>query len=212
MVRGRPSNDPTPVFAQALEMAFLDPAPLVLYLSRVGQYMPAFANESNRPYWSHARLAPEVVRAAGFAIDEIKRRTGAQRLHLVGFSGGGGLCVLLAAERRDVASLVTVAGLLDTEWWVRSQGWLPLSGSLNPADAAPSLVDVPQIHFFGLKDKIITPGMSLRFLSLASFRSLDRVGLELDHYHGWTRLWPSILRARILPLRRELAEPNREGV
>ncbi|MDR1487702.1 MAG: alpha/beta hydrolase [Deltaproteobacteria bacterium] len=210
VVAGRPSQDPTPLFAQSLELAFLDDAPLVLYLARVGQYMPSFANKSYQPYWSSARLAPEVVQAASSAIDEVKRKTGAQRIHLVGFSGGGGLAVLLADSRSDVVSLVTIAGLLDTDWWVKSQGWHPLTGSLNPASRAENLVDIPQIHYYGYKDKIIVPEMSQRFAGLASFQNFKRVGLELDHYHGWTKIWSTLLDTQIMPLRQSASATSDE--
>jgi hypothetical protein len=201
VVRGRPSPDPTPRLAHSWELARLDPWPLVLYLARVGQFLPAYAGARYQYYWTNGRLAPEVVTSASEAIDEVKRRTGAKRIHLVGFSGGGGLAALLAATRDDVASLVTVAGLLDIDWWVRDNGWLPLTGSLNPASLASELADMPQIHYYGRNDRVIAPAMSARFASMAAFRSLKRIGLELDHYNGWTDNWPQLLTLQIIPLR-----------
>jgi hypothetical protein len=201
VVRGRPSYDPTPSQPQSFDLALLDPAPLVLYLARVGQFMPAFAGPQYQAYWSSGRLAPEVVQAASQAIDEVKARTGASRVHLVGFSGGGGMVVLLAAKRDDVASLVTVAGLLDIDWWVQSSGWQPLVGSANPATYAQSVAKIPQIHFYGSSDRIIPPAMSLRFSKMAQFDDLARKGLEHDHYTGWTRSWPMLLRELVIPLR-----------
>lgn len=213
IVRGRPSLDPTPSTAQGLELALLDPSPLVLYLARVGQYMPAYSGERYQKYWSEGRLAPESVAAASSAIDEVKRKTGAQFLHLVGYSGGGGLAVILAGTRADVLSLVTVAGLLDIDWWVKNNGWRPLSGSVNPADYAVVVSGTPQLHVYGARDNVITPAMSQRFDSLAGFADLTRVGLPLDHFSGWTAAWPGLLRERIIPLREKagrFALENRE--
>ncbi|MDR1656786.1 MAG: alpha/beta hydrolase [Deltaproteobacteria bacterium] len=201
VIRGRPSNDPTPSMAQSLELALLDPSPLVLYLARVGQFMPAYSGARYQAFWTNNRLAPEVVESANYAIDEVKRQTGAVRVHLVGFSGGGGLAVLLAAKRDDVGSLVTLAGLLDIDWWVNSNGWLPLTGSLNPASVVSRLVDIPQIHFYGFKDQVIAPAMSQRFADSAPFQNLSRIGLDLDHYSGWTSQWPILLKERVLLLR-----------
>ncbi|MDR1109833.1 MAG: alpha/beta hydrolase [Deltaproteobacteria bacterium] len=201
VVRGRPAMDPTPTVAQSLDLALQDPGPLVLYLARVGQFMPAYAGQQYQVFWSSGRLAPEVVQAASLAIDEVKARTGAVRVHLIGFSGGGGLAVLLSARRTDVASLVTVAGLLDIDWWVQNSGWQPLAESMNPAVYAKVIAGLPQIHFFGTSDRLITPAMSLRFSSLAAFSDLARVGLGHDHYSGWTGSWPRLLREMVLPLR-----------
>jgi hypothetical protein len=214
VVRGRPANDPTPSIAQSFDLALLDPAPLVLYLARVGQFMPAYTGFKYQVYWSSGRFASEVAMAANYAIDVVKQTTGASRVHLIGFSGGGGLAVLVAARRTDVASLVTVAGLLDIDWWVKNNGWQPLTDSLNPADFAQSVAMVPQIHFYGLKDRIITPAMSLRFSEMARFADLNRIGLENDHYSGWTPAWPALLTNQVLPLRRKAidSQPTHEPI
>jgi pimeloyl-ACP methyl ester carboxylesterase len=211
VIRGRPSSDPTPRLAQSWELARLDPSPLVLYLARIGQFMPAYSGRRYQYYWTAGRLAPEAVEGASAAIDEAKKRVGAKRIHLVGFSGGGGLAVLVAGRRGDVASLVTVAGLLDTEWWIRDNGWLPLTGSLNPASAAKALASIPQIHYYGIDDNIITPAMSERFSAMARFASLKRVGLDLDHYYGWTDNWPRLLADQVIPLRKAGAAALSEG-
>jgi hypothetical protein len=205
VVRGRPANDPTPSLAQSFDLALVDPAPLVLYLARVGQFMPAYAGPRYELYWSSGRLAPEVVQAASLAIDDVKAKTGAQRVHLVGFSGGGGLAVLVAARRADVASLVTVAGLLDIDWWVQNSGWQPLAASLNPAAYAQNVANVPQIHIYGTSDRIITPTMSLRFSRMAQFSDLTRFSRDHDHYSGWTKSWPALLNELVIPLRQRSA-------
>ncbi|MDR1079625.1 MAG: serine hydrolase family protein [Deltaproteobacteria bacterium] len=207
IVNGRPSADPTPNTPQALDLALQDPASSVLYLARIGQYMPAYATDANRTLWSDRRLAPEVVDAASDAIDLAKSATGAYFLHLVGYSGGGGLAVLLAERRGDVLTLVTVAGLLDTEWWVQTRGYRPLTGSLNPADRLESILNVPQIHFYGTLDRVIPPEMSRVFASKGAFTRLARFGVETDHYNAWTRAWRDLLERYVLPMRSTAASP-----
>jgi pimeloyl-ACP methyl ester carboxylesterase len=207
IVHGRPSADPTPRTPQALDLAVQDPAPSVLYLARIGQYLPAYATEENRPLWSDRRLAPEVVDAASAALDQAKSMSGAMFLHLVGYSGGGGLAVLLAERRGDVLSLVTVAGLLDTDWWVRTRGYRPLTGSLNPADRLEPILNVPQVHFYGTEDRVIPPEMSRVFASKGSFTRLKRLGIETDHYRAWTGAWGELLERYVLPLRGGMAVP-----
>ncbi|MDR2352916.1 MAG: hypothetical protein LBF22_07080 [Deltaproteobacteria bacterium] len=209
IIKGKPSSDPTPRKAQALDLALLDPAPSVLYLARIGQFMPAYATASYRDYWSDRRLAPEVVKAASDAIDQAKAMTGAESIHLLGYSGGGGLAVLLAESREDVLTLVTIAGLLDTEWWVSSRGYRPLTGSLNPADLTKNIQGMPQVHFFGLDDKIIPPEMSLVFSNKVVFSNLRRIGVDSDHYNAWTSNWKALLEKYILPLR--LSSENNLG-
>jgi len=202
VVRDKVTQDPTPSQPLSYELAAADPAPAVLYLARIGQYQPTQTGPEFQPYWSEKRLAEEAVVAAGQALDEAKRRLGARRLHLVGYSGGGGLAILLAQRRTDVASLVTVVGLLDTHWWVREKNYYPLTGSLNPADLAASLAELPQVHFYGAFDNIIPGAMSSHFQSLAPFTRFQRVEIQTNHWKNWAEWWPDLLKMHVLPLRR----------
>ncbi|MDR2350396.1 MAG: hypothetical protein LBF41_07245 [Deltaproteobacteria bacterium] len=204
IVRGRPSSDPTPRFQQSLDLALLDPAPSILYLARVGQYVPEYAGTEYQTYWSEKRLSPEVVISSSKAIDAAKAMCGADFVHLVGYSGGGGLAVLLAESRSDVLSVVTVAGLLDTAWWTQNGGWKPLAGSLNPSDRVDLILRLPQIHFYGTEDNVIPPRLSQIYASKGNFADLTLIPVKTNHYEGWTEAWESILRNRVLPLRRKI--------
>ena len=201
VVRGRVTQDPTPGQPLSYELAEADPAQAVLYLARIGQYQPTQVGQEFQPYWSDKRLAEEAVAAASEAIDEAKLRLESKRIHLIGYSGGGGLALLLAQRRSDVASLVTVAGLLDTQWWVREKNYHPLTGSLNPADQADRLVYLPQVHFYGAFDPIIPEAMSSHFQALAPFTSFQRVEVQTNHWKNWAVWWPELLKLYVLPLR-----------
>ncbi len=204
VVRGRVSQDPTPTRAMGFELARSDPAPAILYLARVGQFQPAQTGKKYQEYWSNKRLSEESVSAANRAIDQAKNRLGAQRVHLIGYSGGGGLAILLAERRGDVASLATVAGLLDINWWVKEKNFQPLTGSLNPADQAAVITGIPQVHFYGLEDTIIPPAMSAHFKNLAPFTSFQRVEVKTNHWLAWPELWPGLLHKHLGPIRESL--------
>ncbi|UQZ89496.1 hypothetical protein C4J81_09895 [Deltaproteobacteria bacterium Smac51] len=206
VVRGRVTMDPTPAQVMGFELARSDPAPAVLYLARVGQFQSTQNGPSYMAYWSDKRLADESVDAAGRAIDEAKKKVGADKVHLIGYSGGGGMAVLLAERRDDVLSVTTVAGLLDTYWWVRQKRYRPLAGSLNPADNAASLAGLSQIHFYGEDDSIIPPEMSAHFQSLAPFSNFRRIGQNTNHWKAWPELWPALLRQYVLPARKMASE------
>ena len=182
-------------------MARLDPAPAVLYLARIGQYQPEYAGVAYQTYWSEGRFSPAAVRAADEAVTQIKAQVGAQGIYLIGYSGGGGLACLLAARRDNVAGLITVAGLLDHVWWTSANHYPPLSESLNPADFAVNLAGIPQIHFYGMEDKLISPEMSARFASLAEFQDFIRVSVPAGHNAGWQDAWPGLLQKYVLPMR-----------
>ncbi|MDE1901196.1 MAG: alpha/beta hydrolase, partial [Alphaproteobacteria bacterium] len=142
-----PSFDPTPKEPVGLELALKQNTDAA-YLARPCQYESAReAACSDDTWWTSRRFAPEVVEAETTAVDAIKRLYKASHVVLVGYSGGGAIAALVAARRHDVTELVTVAGNLDTETWVKLHGVLPLSGSLNPADEWAALQNIPQRHF-----------------------------------------------------------------
>ncbi len=192
----RPAQDPTPVDPVALRMALVHPGDgPVAWLARPCQYMTI------RPpcvpaYWTDARWASEVVDSAGLALDQLKRDTGAAKLVLVGYSGGGALAALLAERRHDVVALVTVAANLDLDSWVRAHDLAPLARSLNPAAVAAALAALPQIHISGGRDTVVGRDVLQAFMDRLPTTALVRV-LDIadqDHGGGWADIWSTLSR------------------
>ncbi|MDA7087445.1 hypothetical protein PH586_13715 [Pseudomonas sp. SA3-5] len=105
----RPSRDPTPRSPLALQLALAQPAGNAAYLARPCQYGDAQASDCSPRYWTDARFAEQVIAATDRALDALKARFAAQRLVLVGYSGGGAVASLVAA-RRGAARRRTPAG------------------------------------------------------------------------------------------------------
>ena len=153
--RYRVSKNPTPVNPVGLKLALEDTSPNVIYIARPCQYIPVEKDTNcHRDYWTAKRYAPEVIEAMGEAINFLKQEEGIKKVRLIGYSGGGAVAAILAAQRDDVIDLRTVAGNLDIAMFARHHEVTPLSGSLNPADFARALIHVPQVHFVGDEDEI----------------------------------------------------------
>lgn len=152
----RPSDDPTPLVPTALNMALHDhKSAQVAYLARPCQFvMSKQSAPCQRAYWMDRRFSPEVIESTNEAITYLKNYVHANHLILIGYSGGGTLATLVAAERHDVIQLITAAAVLDTTQWVQKNSLTPLYGSLNPADQWKKLASIPQIHWVGGKDRI----------------------------------------------------------
>ena len=114
----RPPRDPTPRMPVALTLAAADPAPAVAYVGRPCQYLEADALAAcDSAYWTGRRYALETVVAIDATVTQLKTSTGAVRIVLVGYSGGGVIAALLAARRWDVDRLITVAAPLAVKAW-----------------------------------------------------------------------------------------------
>lgn len=165
--RKTPSKNPTPRHPVALKLALNHTSDdeNVVYLARPCQYIdlktqPACASK----YWTSHRFAPEIIISTNVAIDQLKSKYGADNIKLVGYSGGGAVAALVAAQRDDVIKLVTFAGNLDTATWTKHHNISPLHGSLNPADYWQDLVSIPQVHYVGEYDQIVPLKVTLSYV------------------------------------------------
>ncbi|HZC17775.1 MAG TPA: alpha/beta hydrolase [Caulobacteraceae bacterium] len=197
--RGQPALDPTPTDPVALRLALADPGKTpVAWIGRPCQYtLPDHGRHCQSAEWTGRRYAPEILDSIGAALDALKRRSGARRLVLVGYSGGGAVAVLLAGRRSDVARIITVAADLDLAYWTRREGLSPLTGSLDPADIAGEVKEIPQFHFTGADDEVVGTDVARAYFTHlprdAPARLVEVPGFT--HTCCWTRDWPSLFSA-----------------
>lgn len=190
----QPSPDPTPVDPLALRLALAQPSGNTAYLGRPCQYLGVSQPPCQQLYWTGARFAEDVVHSLDQAVGQLKTRAGAQRLVLVGYSGGGALALLLAARREDVTRVVTVAGNLDHAAWTQHQRVSPLLGSLNPASLRSRLADVEQLHLVGEQDRVMPPRLAEAFVAgyPTGHRAQLRVLPGYDHHCCWAQDWAQV--------------------
>lgn len=192
------SLDPTPKNPVALHLAAMDKSQNVIYLARPCQYSK-LTNPSDGPcadkYWTSHRYGDVVLASYNSAMNEIKRRYGITQFHLTGFSGGGAIASLLAAQRSDVASLRTVAGNLDHVAHSDYHGVSRLNGSLNAVDVAEKLRSMPQRHFIGGQDTIVPPAVFYSYRDAIGDTPCLHYTLiqQANHQQGWANKWPELL-------------------
>lgn len=189
----QPPRDPTPLRPVALVLAGHDPAPAVAYLGRPCQYLDAVERaRCDNAYWSGRRFSPEALAALDEAVGRLKWRAGAQRVRLIGYSGGGVVAALLAMRRDDVADWVTVAAPLALTAWAAEQGLTPLSGSLDPLAQPAAAITRRATHFAGADDAVVPPDIVVRFVGAHGGRL--EVLADFDHDCCWARDWTQLLR------------------
>lgn len=147
----RPSVNPTPLYAEGLALALADTSDNVVYLARPCQFISS-AN-CTAADWTSGRFAPKLL-AVYMDLFDSWRRAGATDFELVGYSGGGTMALLLAQQRHDIARVISVAGVLDTNEWTTQHNVSPLTASLNPADRQAKQA-VNLVHICGDNDRTV---------------------------------------------------------
>lgn len=190
-------NNPTPKYPLALHLASKDNAENVIYLGRPCQYIGLDApNGCSEDFWKSKRFSNEVIDSYNTALDEISARYNIHGFNLIGYSGGGAVASLLATHRRDILSVRTVAGTLDTNSYTQVNKTAVLDGSLNPLDTASNLAFIPQFHFVGGQDAITPPSILHNYLQALPPTRCVRTMLvqEAGHEDGWVEKWPELLK------------------
>ena len=192
--RNMPSANPTPKNPLALRLAAIDLGENILYLARPCQYVDFQLERSCKiPYWTQKRFSNKIIISVNEAIDKMVLKAGVDRIHLVGYSGGGAVAALVASRRKDVASLRTLAGYVDHVSLNRWVGVSPLKGSLDPMKVAPNLKWIPQTHYSGKKDKVIPKWVPQNFIGAVGNKSCTFIRLiNATHTKGWEKAWKNM--------------------
>ena len=194
-----PPRDPTPGNPIALKLASRDPAAAVAYLARPCQYLSnAELAHCDYRYWTSARYAPEVLRSMNQAIEFLRRNSGASRLRLVGFSGGGVIAAALAAERLDVGEVVAIAAPLDLHLWTDFHKITPLAFAPNPIKALAERPDVELRFFAGSADNTVPSGYVDNLRKQMPFARFHTIA-SYTHECCWTEQWPALLQTDRTP-------------
>ncbi|WP_152554052.1 alpha/beta fold hydrolase [Endozoicomonas elysicola] len=193
----RPSMDPTPVNRLVHHLMLKDKSPDLAYIAQPCQYL--MNDNCNREVWTFKRYSPKVLEAMNSAVAFLKDSGQYEKLELIGYSGGGTLALLIAAQRTDVISVRTVAGNLSPEFLNRHHGVSEIPAALDPLAFSSQLSSITQAHFFGARDSIVPRQVSHHYLKAfedTSCINIERV--DADHQSGWIEQW-ALLLERPLP-------------
>jgi pimeloyl-ACP methyl ester carboxylesterase len=135
------------------------------------------------------RYSEEIVSSMTEAVSRAVEQAKARNVVLVGYSGGGVLAVLIAERLDNVAAVVTVGANLDVEAWSKYHGYLPLTGSLNPA-ASTAEHRWPETHLYGMRDQVVPAATTDAYFK--RFPNAQRRLEANDHVCCWVEQWPEL--------------------
>lgn len=186
------SKNPTPINPMSLKLMTKDTSICKVYLARPCQYVSSNACKSK--YWTSHRFSKEVLTSYQEILDQIKNDNLINNYELIGYSGGGTIATLLAANRTDIYSLITVSGNLDIDYWTKKHFLSPLEGSLNPSSYTTTLQNVKQLHLIGGKDTIIDESVFQSYYKRFKNTKMikHKVYPMFNHSSGWEEEWVNI--------------------
>lgn len=194
------SDDPTPKRPMLLDLAGKDSRSNVVYIARPCQYGAIRTDHKcNNAYWTTKRLSDEVVSSINAAITDISH---GNPVDLIGYSGGGGAAVLIAARNPNIRSIITIAGNLDHVRFNQYHKVRPMIGSLNPIDVAMKVRNIPQTHYSGAEDLIVPSFITDNFIQSAHSSCVKQEIIpKVSHDSGWDKSWNYILSTPVTCLK-----------
>lgn len=188
LAAGKIARDPSPDFSLAWELFKQDNTPAI-FISRPCYFGSQEHDSLCEPsLWTNARYSADIVKSLANAIVDNTESKKADRISLIGHSGGGTLATLVAAElnqnyaHNDI-KLITIAANLDIDAWTNYHQYSSLTKSLNPAEIPIDLLtSINQTHYCGRRDRNIPIHVSSGF-----FERLNTDCTEIDakHTEGW---------------------------
>jgi hypothetical protein len=185
----QPNPDPRPEHALAFNL-FLKTTGAAWYITRPCYDDSLATSACNVNVWTDARYSAANVTSMATALRRFAAQQQVQKLVLLGYSGGGELAVLLAAQMPEVVGVVTLAANLDQAAWTQAHHYSPLVGSLNAATDTLDL-SMPHAALHGRRDDNVPLSTLSGFIAThpsTRWRYFD----EYDHVCCWERDWPML--------------------
>lgn len=184
------SDDPTPKDPVGLKIASSIEEPAV-YLARPCQYVSD--PMCNQSVWSSHRFSSSVIQSYMDAFNQLKVEYNNSDFHVVAYSGGAFIALVLAAQRDDISKVSTVAGVLDPNAWTDFHDISALSHNYVVDDLMEHSGHVDFNHMCGGKDDIVPCSHAYDFADRAIHKDLKNHQIVAYEKERHDTLWTVVL-------------------
>ena len=186
--RFTPSSDPTPTDPLAFKLALIDVNENVIYLARPCQY--EWSSNCDKDVWTVGQYSLTVLNSYKEIINHLSKKY--KEIHLIGYSGGAGVVMYLASiENKNIKSIRTIAGNINHNELSSILNISRLNKSINFFSIEEKIKEVPQIHYYGSKDKTVPNELQTSYKE----RNLENDCVKIQsankvsHNEGWLDFW-----------------------
>ena len=122
-----------------------------------------------------------------------------KEIHLVGYSGGAGIAMYLGSiNNQSISSIRTVAGNINHNVLTQLLNISNLSKSLNFYPIVEKTKKVPQVHYYGLEDKVVPNQLQISYKNQnVDNNCINISSVKASHIKGWEDFWRA--NSSILP-------------
>lgn len=158
------NGHPNPKKPMALLLAQEDAYSNIVVLTRPCQYIDAEVC-SKKSIWGTNRYHPEILKAMKDLVVFYAKKHNSQQIEFVAYSDSAPIAFYLAQNLGATKKIITVAGVLDIDSYAK-QNKLPVFKNAYEVALNKSFVArIPQVHYVGSEDEIVTKSMTERFVS-----------------------------------------------
>ncbi len=182
------SSDPTPTDPLAFRLALTDKNENIIYLARPCQY--EWSDGCDKDVWTISQYSPPVLNSYKEIINHLSKNFDV--IHLVGYSGGAGIVMYLGSiKNKNVKSIRTIAGNINHNELSKILNISRLRKSINFYSIEKKIKQIPQIHYYGLKDKTVPNELQISYAERNSNNKCVKIQSvnNTSHNEGWSDFW-----------------------
>ena len=132
-------GNPNPSHRIALYYAEQDTTKNVIYVARPCQWINDKICQLKPEIYKEQRFHPEIIREIEEVVLHLKNKYKASEIELIGYDGGATIALNLATQM-NIKRVITIAGILDTNAYVRQNHYVGGNDEITPRRAAERFI------------------------------------------------------------------------
>lgn len=158
------NGNPNPKKPIALSLAKEDSYNNIIVLTRPCQYVQNKICQ-NTDIWKTERYNPEIIEQIQEVITFFIKKHKAKNIEFVAYSDAAPIAFILAQRLGGTKKIITIAGVLDIDSYAKQNDLPSFKNAQNLTGMKNFVAQIPQIHYIGSEDTVVTRSMTERFIS-----------------------------------------------
>ena len=167
-------------------------ADINIFMMARPRYKSLNGNKSNGSHARKSRYSIANINRIAEVIQNLKNYYNSEKVILVGYSGGAGIAMYLGSiDNKSIKSIRTIAGNINHNELSKILKISRLKKSINFYSIEKKINTIPQVHYYGLKDKIVPNELQTSYKIRNSNNKCIKIKPvnKATHNEGWVDFW-----------------------